>query len=150
MEIPRFVKRVMEPGRAIKKATFYDVREQEIKPRIPPLGQVLVFEPLSLRKVLPGRRIFLKLGIALRFPSRIIDVFFKKPGKAFVIPVVYRSGDFTHSTLNDRMLMNFHIEAAPSVLLNFFIESFANTKEREFALNEAVTERLTKEVVGVG
>jgi hypothetical protein len=48
------------------------------------------------------------------------------------------------------MLMDFHIELAPAILVDFLVERVADTKERQLALCQAIPERSAKKVICVG
>ena len=46
LKVPGFVERIQEADLTIEKAELAEILTNEIEPRVPPLGQILVFEHL--------------------------------------------------------------------------------------------------------
>ena len=70
---------------AVEKSELCQVTENEVEPRVPPLCKVPVLEALARGEACPGARVASKPGIALRFPKRIVAVFFDELVQTFVI-----------------------------------------------------------------
>jgi hypothetical protein len=75
---------------------------------------------------------------------------FNEFAQALLVKVIDWRSDLTKRAVNDGMLMDFHIELAPSILVDFLVERVADTKKRQFTLCQAIPERPAKKVIRVG
>lgn len=85
LEIPGFVSGIVQTRPAVEKSELCQVTENKVEPRVPPLCKVPVLEALARGEACPGAGGASKPGIALRFPKRIVAVFFDELVQTFVI-----------------------------------------------------------------
>ena len=85
LEIPGLVSGIVQARPAVEKSELCQVTENEVEPRVPPLCKVPVLEALARGEACPGARVAPKPGIALRFPKRIVAVFFDELVQTFII-----------------------------------------------------------------
>jgi len=109
-----------------------------------------VFEALAPGEVAPSLGVALQLGEAARLPSGIVDVLFKEAGKPFVVAVINRDADLSDGPCDDGVLVDLHVEPAPAVFLDLFVNCAADTEKSQLVQHQAVPQGATKKVVGIG
>lgn len=83
LEVPELVEGVVEACGAIKETALRDIREEEVEPRVPPLGEVAVLEALPPREQRPslGRPAQCRVapGLPMRISSKKLVVLRQRP-----------------------------------------------------------------------